>query len=343
MPGGEREWITERVDGLTESSDAVLDVCPDVVNSFNTWSALKLIVLSASVNMYTKVISKHMDDFFYIDALAGSGVSEYGEDQCFLGSPILAAKASAEPFSKMYCIEQNDDKREALEERLEYVFSNPDIDIEPPEDWEVYPGDVNEVLDDVISDIWKEARPDPSFNYFAFIDNQGLDFHWESMEQLGDLTGDLLINYPAARGVGDNMNNEESRDSLAAFFGRDMWDEEPKTREHYKEVYMQQLDSLGVPEKVPVKIDSGVKSYYYDMIYATRTTRGGSGYTDAIAYVKQFVEAVDGGTVEEILDVLHGDQAAIDDYLPDETDFDQTLFENDTEADPNQTGLDQFG
>lgn len=102
----------------------------------------------------------------------------------------------------MYCIEQNDDKREALNERLEYVFSNPDIDIEPPEDWEVHPGDVNEVLDDVISDIWKEARPDPSFNYFAFIDNQGLDFHWESMEQLGDLTGDLLINYPAARGVG---------------------------------------------------------------------------------------------------------------------------------------------
>ena len=139
------------------------------------------------------------------------------------------------------------------------------------------------------------------------------------------------------------MNNEESRDSLAAFFGRDMWDEEPKTREHYKEVYMQQLDSLGVPEKVAVKIDSGVKSYYYDMIYATRTTRGGSGYTDAVAYVKQFVEAVDGGTVEEILDVLHGDQAAIDDYLPDETDLDQTLFENDTDADPNQTGLDQFG
>ena len=343
MQNGARKWITNRVDELTESSDQVLDVRPKVVSSFKEWSALKLIVLSAAVNMYTRVISQHKDDFFYIDALAGAGVSEYGEGQCFLGSPIVAAKAATEPFSKMYFVEGNKTKKEALEERLEFAFSNPEIDIVPPHAWEVYHGDSNEIIYEIYDDIWRQAHPDPVFNYFAFIDNQGLDFQWDAMEQIGDLTGDLLINYPAARGVGDNMSNEDSRDALAAFFGRDMWHEEPKTREHYKEMYMSQLDSLGVPEKVPVKIDSGSKSYYYDVIYATRTTRGGSGYTDAVTYTKRFVEDVDGGTVEEILDVLHGDQAAIADFLPDDTDLDQALFEDDETDDPAQTGLNRFG
>jgi three-Cys-motif partner protein len=343
MSGGAREWITERVDGLTGSSDRVLEVQPAVVNSFREWLALKLIVLSATVNMYTRVISQHKDDFFYIDALAGAGVSEYGEGQCFLGSPIVAAKAATEPFSKMYFVEDDKRKKEALEERLEFAFSSPEIDIVPPHTWEVYRGDANEVIYDIVDDIWDQSRPAPDFNYFAFIDNQGLDFRWDAMEKIGNLTGDLLINYPAARGVGDNMNNKDSRDALTAFFGRNMWHVEPKTREHYKEMYMRQLDSLGVPEKVPVKIDSGSKSYYYDVIYATRTTRGGSGYTDAVTYAKRFVEDVDGGTVEEILDVLHGDQAAIEDFLPDDTDLDQSLFEDNEVDDPDQTGLDQFG
>ena len=103
MPNGEREWIRSRVEGLIDGAEEVEPAYQeDIDNSFDTWPALKLIVHSATVNMYTKVIANHADHFFYIDALAGSGLSEYGDEECFYGSPIVAAKHAAEPFTKMY-------------------------------------------------------------------------------------------------------------------------------------------------------------------------------------------------------------------------------------------------
>lgn len=346
MSAGQRNWIEKRIETLTESSDEVFDVQPEIYNRFNTWSALKLILHSATVNMYTTVASQYFDDIFYIDALAGSGVSEYGDEQCFLGSPIIASKAATEPFTKMYFVEGDLKKKRALEDRLDFVFSNPNIDMQEPEDYKVYHGDVNNRIDDIIDDIWKVAKPNPNFNYLGFVDNQGLDFDWESMEKIGDLTGDLLVNYPAAHGVGLNMEVEGSRDAMKKFFGRDMWNEEPKEREHYKKIYMEQMEQLNLHEQVAVKVDSGSKSYYYDMIYGTRETTGGSGYVDAIRHVKDFIEAVDGGTVEEILEVLHGDQSAVDDFLPDDFEIDSSVREDKEEKseqeDQRQTGFDEF-
>ncbi len=346
MSAGQRNWIKKRIETLTESSDEVFNVEPEIYNSFNTWSALKLILHSATVNMYTTVASQHFEDIFYIDALAGSGVSEYGDEQCFLGSPIIASKAATEPFTKMYFVEGDLKKKRALEDRLDFVFTNPDIDVQEPENYEVCHGDVNDIIYDIYNDIWDVASPSPNFNYLGFVDNQGLNFDWESMEKIGDLTGDLLVNYPAAHGVGLNMEVEGSRDAMEAFFGKDMWDEEPKERDHYKEVYMEQMEKLDLEEQVSVKVDSGSKSYYYDMIYGTRKTTGGSGYVDAIRHVKDFIEAVDGGTVEEILDVLHGNQAAVDDFLPDDFEIDSSVMKNEDsqseQEDQSQAGLDEF-
>jgi three-Cys-motif partner protein len=190
MSADQRSWIEKRIEILTEFSDEVFDVQSDIYNSFNTWSALKLILHSATVNMYTTVASEHFDDIFYIDTLAGSGVSEYGDEQCFLGSPIIASKAATEPFSKMYFVEGDLKKKRALEERLKFVFENPDIDVQEPHDYEVYHGDVNDKVDEIVNDIWEVAKPNPNFNHLGSIDNQGLDFDWESMERVGNLTGE---------------------------------------------------------------------------------------------------------------------------------------------------------
>lgn len=349
MPVAERGWISKRIETLTESSQEVMDVEPEVYNSFNTWSALKLILHSASVNMYTTVISNYFDDFFYIDALAGSGVSEYGNGRCFLGSPIIAAKAASEPFTKMYFIEGDEENKLALEKRLEFIFSNPDIEVtEPREGYEVLYGDTNDKIEEVLNDFWDYVFPEPKFHFFSFIDNQGLNFDWKAMEELGDYSGDYLVNYPAAQGVGMNMNNEGAKGALQEFFGREMWNVEPKDREHYKQVYMKQMESLGVPEQVATKIDSGRKSYYYDMIYATQDTNGSNGYIDAVKYVKEFIEAVDGSDIEELLDVLQGDQSAVSEFLPESDDIDTSLIRQESETDvpeeedTNQTGLHEF-
>lgn len=345
MSNGEREWILNRVAGLTDGTDQIEPTYVEGVdNSFNTWSALKLIVHSATVNMYTKVISKHFDDFFYIDALAGSGLSEYGDGECFLGSPLVAAKHAAEPFTKMYFIDDDSEKCKLLEQRLEYIFSDPHIDIPEPDDWDVIPGNSNDVIYDVYNDIW-DVRTG-KFNTLTFADNQAMDFCWDAMEKLGELTGDYLINYPGAMAVGMNMNNKRAHEgSMKEFFGRNLWDLGLSTREEYKNQYMKQMESLfeSASHQVPVKVRSGTKSYEYDMIYATRDTSGGSGYVEAIEYVKEFVENVDGGDVEDMLKMMHGDQEVLDSYLPTERDIDDELLDGeDKHRDENQSGLGEF-
>lgn len=352
MPDKEREWISKRVEGLTEEANLIEpSFNQEIDNSFNTWSALKLIVHAATINMYTQVISDHYDDFFYIDALAGSGLSEYGEGkegEYFHGSPIVAAKHANEPFRKMYFIDEDEDRCDLLRQRLDYVFSEDEIDIQKPGDWQVICGDSNEKIDNVISNIWGEAAPDPDFHTLAFVDNQGLDFHWESLEDIASVSADFMVNYPGAMGVGMNIKNKGAHTEggeLYNFFGRDLWERDLSDRDEYRQLYVDQMDSLFDDDshRTPVNVESGSKSYNYDIIYATRDTSGGSGYVEAVEYVKEFVENVDGTDVEEMLEIMQGDQSAIQDHLPEEREIDEELLNGEAlDVDENQSGLNEF-
>lgn len=350
MSVGEREWIADRVRGLTEeASEIEPPFVEGVDNSFNTWSALKLIVQASTINMYTKVISQNFNDHFYIDALAGSGLSEYGEGEegdYFHGSPIVAAKHAAEPFTKMYFIDNEEEKCDLLQRRLDFIFSNDEIDIEEPEDWDVRCGNANELIDDIIYDIWNVAGPEHNFHTFAFIDNQALNFDWVSMEEIASISADFMVNYPGAMAVGMNINNRRAHTgALKDFFGRDLWDLGLDDREQYRDVYMDQMRSLFDDDShiVPVKVESGSKSYNYDMMYATRDTAGGSGYVEAVEYVKEFVENVDGGDIEEMLEVMRGDQSAIAGFLPEEKNIEEELLDGQNhERDESQSGLGDF-
>lgn len=348
MPNGEKEWIQERVEGLTDGANTLQpEYNESIDNSFNDWSALKLIVHSATVNMYTKVISDYADDFFYVDALAGSGLSEYGEGECFYGSPIVAAKNAEEPFSKMYFLDDDEDRCDLLEQRLENFFSDPSRNVQEPDDWVVWSGDSNELIGDVKSDIWSQYSGEGMFNHLTFVDNQALDFYWDSMMEIGDLTGDFLVNYPGAMAVGMNMNNRAAHEgSLQDFFGRNLWDTGLSSREEYRDEYMRQLATLfeDGSHQVSVKVDSGRKSFEYDMIYATRDTNRGSGYVEAIEYVQDFVENVDGGDVGEMLELMHGDQSVMDEHLPEGDSINDELLESDDAEDrsESQSGLGEF-
>lgn len=339
-----REYILSRVDSLTEYSEEIRDVRPDVVNSFNTWSALKLILHSASINMYTTVIAKNAGDFYYIDALAGSGVSEYEDGDCFVASPILAARDARHQFSKMYFIEENPTYHEALEARLDYVFSNPDLDIQEPEDYEVINGNANEEIPDIVSDIYDRSSFEEGFNYFCFIDNQGQDVLWPTIESLTPKPyGDLLINFPGAHAVGLNAVKEESFGRSSKFLGVDLEAidfPEEDVRGFFKQLYLDNLKERDRAVQEDVKVYSGVGSYNYDMIYATRDIPNGNDYMNVIRYVDRFIEKMDGADVEDMLEIIRGDQATIAEYAPEDDSIEETLPEN--EDDDDQFKLSDF-
>ena len=338
-----RGYIYDRVEGLTEHSQEIAGAGDNVANEFDSWSALKLILHSAAVNMYTKVISEHKNDFFYIDALAGAGASKYDENQYFIGSALLAAKAASEPFTKMYFVEGKKEYKEALESRLDYVFSNPHIDVQEPQDYEVIHGDANEEIPKIVDEIWDIATPNPSFNYYCFIDNQGLNVSWDTVESLAPTPhGDLLINYPSSQAIGRNALRDE-KSALNEFFGVELnnYDiPEEDVREYLKELYTSRLAGLERPVQESTYVYSGVGSYSYDMIYATRETEGGSEYIEVIKYVKEFIEAFDGADVDDMLDIINGDQDTMESYYPESSDIDDSLPE---ESDAGNHSLGDFG
>lgn len=314
-----REWIQDRVSDLTASCSDIKDIRPDTVNTFDSWSALKLILLSTTVFMYTTVISSYRDRFYYIDALSGSGVSEYGKsDECFLGSPILAAKAAVEPFEKMYFIEQDEEKADALKKRLDYAFYESDMDFKPPISFEVIQGDSNKQISEVVSDIWRNEHlkaQNPNFHHLTFIDNQGLDFKMSSLEEISPTpTGDLLVNFPTSN-VRRATGHNPSADALTDFYGDDVWRKASK-KQDLLDFYIQKLMKLDKEKQVIANVESGVKNFEYDLIYATRRTSSNSEYIKAVKHAKEFIENVDGADVKDMLDILKGDQSTMEEFMP---------------------------
>lgn len=50
----DKEFLEQRLNKLMRHADELKEIRPRVVNRFSAWSALKLMVLITTVNMYTK-------------------------------------------------------------------------------------------------------------------------------------------------------------------------------------------------------------------------------------------------------------------------------------------------
>lgn len=330
-------YIKRRVDALRDHSQEIYSQAEGVSNEFSSWTALKLILHSAAINMYTSVHqSEGTGDTFYIDALSGSGVSMYGTERYFVGSPLIAVRDAKYPFTKMYFIDSNADYCEALRERLNYVFSFPDY--AEPETIEIIEGDVNEEIGWIVDEIQDIGSYDRRYNYYCFIDNQGLDVEWSTLQQLTPTPyGDLLINLPIAHAIGRNIDTE----AAARFYGAPLTEILPgrPSRAELRDRYLDQLASRNRAIQSSTTVQTNIGSFYYDLVYATRPTGGNNGYMDVIDYVKQFIESVHSGDIDRILDVLDTNQSVIDIHLPEGSIKDQ-LPEDEDDA---QTALDEFG
>lgn len=332
-------YITPRVEGLIDRAEEIHEVAPGVFNRFSTWSALKLILQSASVNMYTTVMANQpIEDTYYIDALAGSGVSRFEDGGHFLGSSLLACRSAREPFSKMYFVEYDEQKAEALRARLDYAFQFEEFT--KPDRYEVINGDANDEIPRVTREIRDRSSYDAGFNYFGFIDNQGMNVTWDTIMELTPTPhGDLLINLPVAQAIGRNLGT----DAANAFYGFDtgtIYTGDDTVRERLRDIYQYGLAGMDRSVQTVTKVQADVGSYYYDLIYATRFIPHGNGYMEVIDYVRDFIEQMHSGNVDQILEVIRGDQEQLSAFLPDNPPEDEMPEEE--EDDNEQATLGDF-
>lgn len=332
------DFIRPRLSALLDHSEEIYEEVPGPTNEFDAWSALKLILHSVSIRTYTKIHKNQgTQDLFYIDALAGTGLSEY-EGGHFLGSALLASREAYTPFSKMYFVESDEASASVLEKRLEYAFKLSDFT--EPRDWEVYPNDANDVIPEISDEIRSLGSYQGGFNYYGFIDNQAADVKWSSIEELTPKPyGDLLINIPLAQTIGRNIN-KSSTGELNKFYGEDLSKVEYKDniREQCRERYLSNLASRGRSKQVVTEVHGGTGSFRYDLGYVTRPTRNDNPWLEAIRYARDFIEKFHGGDVQRILDVIQGPQDDLEQYLPDRSIDDEVLDDLEDDVPVNKDG-----
>jgi three-Cys-motif partner protein len=146
--------------------------------SWGYWTRAKLAILDEYLPAFLQAASGKSDEYVYLDAFAGQGKGVdrlTGEE--FQGSARIALAASASRadarFTRLRYFEQANKARE-LQTRFQSEY--PDRDIK------VYGGDCNAEIPKALHDL-RELRWAPTF---AFIDPDGMEFEWRTLEALAD-------------------------------------------------------------------------------------------------------------------------------------------------------------
>ena len=285
---------------LGERTKKLKEISPGVYYPTQRWCPLKLISLMLYSNVYTKIMSNcrclFPNGILYVDLLADSGINKLRNGDFMLGSPLIASLSCEPQFDKLLLIDINQKYAEALEKRLEAS--------ETGIPFKIFEGNVNTEINDLVAEIPEKSH------YLAFIDNQGLDVNWETMESLLKHPGDLIINFPT-RGIcrvfGQIKNGITSEETLNVFFGDNGW-REAKSENDLVRYYMKKISEFNRKkiQNIEVKSTTGGQ-FRYDMLFAAKKTRDGSPWFDSVVEdLKKRIEKNPGNIVKVALDVLAG-------------------------------------
>jgi len=299
------QWWLDRLNTLTGYKEEAMKLYDYMRKQYNIdayekgyWAILKLTILSYYIDVYTIVAKEHFKKILYIDLLAGCGLNKIKDyDEIIMGSALLAAKVPREgkEFDKLVLVEMDSDKARVLEDLLQRF----NVDVE------IINGDCNErkTLEQIESIINEEDNT----HFLAFVDPEGLEVKWKTVEALLKMNGDVVINYmcsSVARTWGNYHSDKHSNKKegfykrLTEFFGTDEWLKVPYIEgnsEKLFELYLRQISrykDVAIPTRV-----QGLKGFHYHIVVAVRKTRGSQGWLDAVYRVKRYVEST---TPEEI-------------------------------------------
>lgn len=298
-------WISEKLGDLTEHSEGLVDAGPAETNDYRPMTALKLIVLSAGVEVFSNIAPDRYDETYYLDLFAGSGVTKLrGRDDYVVGSPILAPVMSHELLDEYHFVDNDEATVEALRARLDYMASITDF---PRDRCHVHHRDATEYVHDFMDDRKDELGPGfKGLNLFTFIDPEGLDPQWPAVRRLGDVYGDLLVHFPtmsASRQLGKDTTKARQ------YFGSSDW-EHKRSEDARRRFYEERLTSCRNKDiTVPIRINSGRSGqrFHYNLIYATRRTENDSPYVAAMESTKTKIESLNGDHIERVLQTIRGE------------------------------------
>ncbi len=296
----EYEWLKPRAKKLAEIAEPLKTIYPNVFYESGEWSIIKLLALLRFVNIYTKIIkaprqSRFFKNMYYIDLLAGSGLCRIGaKGDIIAGSALIACTQCYHPFDKYFLVEKNFERAEALKARIETITPN----------LKLFNCDCNDCIEEIMEEI------DVRDHYLAFVDCEGLDVPWSAMQSLFAKNGDVLLNFQT-QSIWRQPSKVRNRSrgwrktlkTLNGFFGDDRW-KDCKQADDLLECYISKIrheTTRKIVLPLPVK---GKGSYRYDIILATRRTKGGSPWIKPMEQLQEIMGGYRPEIVKRTLDIL---------------------------------------
>lgn len=186
------------------------------------YARTKLKALQVYLEIFTNSMkNKNWSGFYFLDLQSGPGKNRIGQD-VLLGSPLIALNLQT-PFTFYRFNEKDQRLAEALRTRVQ---ASP-----YPDRVQIHQSDVNDIVHticDEIDEYDKSSKPGqwPSLNV-AFLDPEGLELHWSSVERLARVNRmDLIINF--STGGINRLAGSKDYELIHAFFGNDGWLEDMK-------------------------------------------------------------------------------------------------------------------
>ena len=296
----EYKWLKPRVKKLVEIAEPLKPIYPNVFYETGEWSIIKLLALLRFVDIYTKIIKaprqrRFFQNMYYIDLLAGSGLCKIGsKGDIIAGSALIACTQCYHPFDKYFLVEENSEKAEALKARVETITPN----------FKLFNCDCNNCIEEIMEEV--DARD----HYLAFVDCEGLDVSWTTMQSLFTKNGDVLLNFQTQNiwrlpAIVKNRSRgwKACMEKLNWFFGDDRW-KDCNDPEDLLYCYMNKISEETTRKIVlplPVK---GPRGYRYDIILATRRTRGGSPWIKSMEHLQLIMGGYRPKIIKRTLDIL---------------------------------------
>jgi three-Cys-motif partner protein len=218
------------------------------------WTQDKLKILQQYLPGYLGATTRARERI-YIDAFAGPGLNRLrGTSLTIDGSALIALDARAPngtKFDRLFFIERDP----ATAGELRDVLSTRD----GAERARVIAGDANEELPKLITKLPQRSP------IFVFVDPDGIEPRWTTIEAIAPWRTELLINFP----LGMSINRNPDSAKVTAYFGttrwRDLWKSPGRTRA-LLQLYKERLAELGYPYTTEddrlVKTSGGRRLYY---------------------------------------------------------------------------------
>lgn len=263
--------------------------------SWGFWTENKLEMLRSYLPQFLTA-SKGLPTWetVFIDAFAGEGIGlRRGTYEMIEGSPIIALEAGDDPyhFTKVRLVELSG-RADTLQTELRERFPGRDI--------EVVRGDCNAAIREVLAEL-RAVRWAPTF---AFLDPDGMELHWSTIEAVSDhkrgyrKTGSVKPEYLAemfllfpSHGLIRVLSADPEkvlpshREKATAMFGDESWVEihdlvidgeidQVDAREEYVNLMRWKIENqLGYAYTHPFEIRTSTAPIYH-MIFATNNQAG---------------------------------------------------------------------